>query len=267
VTTSRVAVSHGSVWQEVTLDAKIDLSRVRSLRAIGPDEFLLLGTGGLVARVTLEGKFELWPLEPHAGAPVAVSELTLYDAIPDKDGAVLVGERTGASGTVGVVARASNRLVRLVVIGAPAERLRGITRVGGTLLACGAGKIVAIDKDAVVGVTQIAPGELYGIVGTEDKAFAVGAGAYAFRVNRALDAHLEEVQTTADLVAIASSGREVWAGSRRGARLLRRSDAGVWTRLTGDLGTDAGVVAIVATEREVRAVLDDATYVTGALGS
>lgn len=267
VTASRLAFSRGAGWEDVRLNAKIDLARVRAVRPIGPDAFFLLGTGGLVAKVALDGACEFWALEPHAGAPIAARELTFYDALEEADGAVLVGERPAKTGTVGVLARASSRSVRVTVTGTPAARLRSLARLeGGRLLACGAGKLVAFDKDTVAAVAELTPGELYGVVANEDGALVVGAGAYAFSVSRSLHAQLEEVQTTADLVALAGAGGVGWAGSASGARILRRSSSTIWTRLNGNLGTDAGVVALAATEREVRAVLADGTFVTGSLG-
>ena len=267
VSASRIVVSRGSAWEDVQLDAKIDLTRVRRIRAVGPDVFFLLGAGGLVARVTLEGGCEFWPIDPHPGAPIAASELTFYDALPEGDTAILVGERPGASGTVGVLARAASRGVRIVVPNTPAARLKSVARIsGGALLACGAGKLVAFEKDQVAATAEIAPGELNHVVAHEDGALVVGCGAYAFSVTRTLHATLEEVQTTSDLVALHAVEGVGWAGSARGARILRRTPAGVWTRLTGNLGTDAGVLAISASEREVRVVLDDGTFVTGTLG-
>ena len=180
---------------------------------------------------------------------------------------MLVGERPGANGPVGVLARAASRAVRVVVTGTPAARLTSITRVsGGTLIACGAGKLVAFEKDAVSGTVEIAPGELNHIVPNGDGALVVGDGAYAFTVSRTLHVQLEEVQTTSDLVSLTAFEGVGWAGSVRGARILRRTPQGVWTRLTGNLGTDGGVIALAASEREVRAVLDDGTLVTGTLG-
>jgi hypothetical protein len=37
--------------------------------------------------------------------------------------------------------------------------------------------------------------------------------------------------------------------------------------MTGNLGSEAGIVALTIIEGQVRAVLDDGTFITGALGS
>jgi hypothetical protein len=241
---------------------------VRAIRAIGPDSFLLLGAGGLVAHVALDGTCAFWALEPHAGAPIASAELTFYDALPEADGAILVGERPGASGTVGVLARARHGGVRIVVPGMATARLRSIARAPtGALFAVGAGRIVVFERDAISAIAEIAPGELHGVAVVDDGVLVVGAGAYAFNVNRALRAQLEEVQTTADLVALAASDGVGWAGSNRGARILRRSQGGVWTRMTGNLGSEAGVIALTVIEGQLRAILDDGTFITGVLGT
>ena len=267
VTASRVVATRGGGWEDVQLDAKIDLTRVKAIRGVGSDAFFLLGAGGLVMRVTLEGSCAFWGLDLDPSAPIAASEITFYDALPEGDGALFVGERPGATGTVGILARGAPRSVKVVVPGTPAARLRSIARIaGGAVVACGAGKLVAFEKDAVAGVVEIAPGELNHIVPNEGGALVVGAGAYAFAVGPKLHAQLEEVQTTSDLVSLCAYEGTGWAGSARGARILRRNGAGLWTRLTGNLGTDAGVIALAATEREVRAVLDDGTLVTGTLG-
>jgi hypothetical protein len=267
VTATRVVATRGGSWEELQLDAKIDLTRVRAIRGVGSDAFFLLGAGGLVLRVTLEGACEFWGLDLDPAAPIAAAEITFYDALPEGDGALFVGERPGATGTTGILARGAPRSVRIVVPGTPAARLRSMARIaGGTVVACGAGKLVAFEKDVVVGVAEIAPGELNHIVPNAGGALVVGAGAYAFSVGPKLHAQLEEVQTTSDLVSLTAYEGVGWAGSARGARILRRSAQAVWTRLTGNLGTDAGVVALAATEREVRAVLDDGTLVTGTLG-
>jgi hypothetical protein len=264
----RLCRTRGFMWEELRLEGvSLDPARVRAIRAIGPDSFLLLGAGGLVAHVALDGTCAFWPLDPHAGAPIATAELTFYDALPEGDGAVLVGERPGATATVGVFARAQGHTVRIVIPGIPAARLRSIARApSGALFAVGAGRIVVFERDQISASAELAPGELHGVAVVDDGALVVGAGAYAFSVTRTLRATLEEVQTTADLVALTATDGVGWAGSNRGARILRRSSAGVWTRMTGNLGSEAGVVALTVIEGDLRAILDDGTFITGALG-
>ena len=79
-----------------------------------------------------------------------------------------------------------------------------------------------------------------------------------------VNAHLEAVQTTRDLLALAiAEDGAAWAGAAQ-ARLLRRT-SGAWVRMSGDVGIAPAVISVWAAERLVRAVCDDGAIIEGRL--
>jgi hypothetical protein len=114
-------------------------------------------------------------------------------------------------------------------------------------------------------VGSVCGGHLSAIEALDDGgAVTVGVGGHALYVTPHLDAHLEAVQTTRDLLAltIAEDG-SAWAGAAQ-ARLLRRT-SGAWVRMSGEVGISPAVVGISAHARLVRAVCDDGAIIEGRL--
>jgi len=106
-------------------------------------------------------------------------------------------------------------------------------------------------------------GHLNAITATADGgAIAIGAGGHALLLSPRLQAQLEAVQTTRDLLALAIDATGVaWAGSAQ-ARLLRRT-SGSWVRMSAELGLSSSVVALWAASRAVRAICDDGALIEG----
>lgn len=112
-------------------------------------------------------------------------------------------------------------------------------------------------------VGSICGGHLHAIAALVDGgAIAIGAGGHALSLSPRLQAQLEAVQTTRDLLALAvDSSGVAWAGSAQ-ARLLRRT-AGSWVRMSAELGLSSSVVALWAAPRAVRAICDDGAIIEG----
>jgi hypothetical protein len=112
-------------------------------------------------------------------------------------------------------------------------------------------------------VGSVCGGHLHAIASLGDAgAVTVGAGGHALSLSPRLQAQLEAVQTTRDLLALAVDPVGVaWSGSAQ-ARLLRRT-AGSWVRMSGELGLQSSVVALWAAPRTVRAICDDGAVIEG----
>ena len=113
-------------------------------------------------------------------------------------------------------------------------------------------------------VGEVCAGHLTAIAAVGDGAVTVGGGGHALSLSARLQAQLEAVQTTRDLLALAVDPAGIaWAGSAQ-ARILRRT-GGSWLRMSGELGLTSSVVALWAGLRRVRAVCDDGAVVEGTL--
>jgi serine/threonine-protein kinase len=259
----------GGAWSPMSLPAHVQRASIRGLRWLADASILLFGEGGLVARVAPNGVAQLWR--------VPDSEITFLGALAEANGTTtLVGERPyrGAVArsvpgtTAGVVAQFSGDRVTIVSDAINSTRLRGVTRLtSGTLVACGDwGSIVRIELGVVEHVGSICGGHLASIAPLAGGgAVTVGVGGHALSLNARLEAQLEAVQTTRDLLSLATTeDGQAWAGSAQ-ARLLRRSQAGTpgWVRMSGELGVSSNVIAVWAGPRSVRAIGDDGAVVEG----
>jgi hypothetical protein len=134
----------------------------------------------------------------------------------------------------------------------------------GVLVAVGDwGALVRLELGVAEHVGSICGGHLTAIAALDDGgALTVGAGGHALSLSPRLEAQLEAVQTTRDLLALAVAPDGVaWAGSAQ-ARLMRRT-SGSWVRMSGDVGVGASVVAIWAAPRVVRVICDDGSVIEG----
>lgn len=253
-------------WSPTTLPAHVPRGAVRGARWLPDGSVLLFGEGSLVARVAQNGSASLWR--------VPDPEITFLGALTEASGTTtLVGERPYRGSvarsvpgtTAGVVAQFNGDRVTVVSDAINCARLRGIARLrDGALVACGDwGAIVRVELGVVEHVGSICGGHLSCIAPMPDGgAVTVGVGGHALSLSPRLEAQLEAVQTTRDLLSLSTTDdSQAWAGSAQ-ARLLRRSTGG-WVRMSGDIGVSSSMIAIAAQSRSVRAVGDDGAVVEG----
>ncbi len=253
-------------WSAIDAPAGIDFRSVRGIRRLGGGDFLLFGSQSLAVRFSSQGAHETWAIPDR--------DLTFHGACAEENGVTtLVGERPAQGAnrpqatTVGAVAQFVGNRLSLVSDAQACTRLRGSTRLrNGTYVACGDwGALVRLEMGVAEHAGSVCGGHLLSIEAMEDGGAAtVGVGGHALIVTPRLEAHLEAVQTTRDLLAltIAEDGA-AWAGAAQ-ARLLRRSN-GAWVRMSGDVGIAPAVVAVWAAARRVRAVCDDGAIIEGRL--
>ncbi len=251
-------------WIPMKLAPQIPPSSVRGIRWI-PSGALIFGESGLVARVTPSG---------HVILRVPDAEIVFHGALAEDNGTTtLVGERPyrGAAArsvpgtSAGVVTQFNGDRVTVVGDAINCTRLRGIARLsGGQLVACGDwGAVVRIEMGVVEHVGSICGGHLLAIAPTPDGgAVPVGVGGHALSLSAKLDAQLEAVQTTQNLLSVSTTDDgQAWAGSVN-ARLLRRSN-GSWVRMSGDIGVSSSMIALSSQARTIRAIGDDGAVVEG----
>lgn len=254
-------------WTQLEPPPKVDFRNVRGVRRLPGKDLLLFGAQSLALRYAAKGPHEPWPIPDR--------ELTFHGACTEDSGVTtLVGERPspgsvrpqGAS-TVGALAQFVGDRLNLVSDATGCTRLRGATRLrNGTYVACGDwGALVRLEMGVAEHVGAVCGGHLLSIEATDDGGAAtVGVGGHALLVTPRLEAHLEAVQTTRDLLALTiGEDGAAWAGAAQ-ARLLRRTN-GAWVRMSGDVGIAPAVVAVWAGARRVRAVCDDGAIIEGRL--
>jgi serine/threonine protein kinase len=254
-------------WAALAAPPGVDARAVRGVRLVAGGDLLVFGERSLAARLGQRGAYQIWS--------VPEQELTFHAAIWEPgDVTTLVGERSlrrsaaASNESIGCVAQVVADRVSFVTDAPASNRLRGVARlVSGPLIACGDwGSLVRIDGAAVEHVGPICRGHLVAVEALDDgTAVTVGAGGHALHISRRLDAALEAVQTTRDLLCLAVGGDgAAWAGAAQ-ARLLRRTTDS-WVRMSGDVGITPSVVAIWASERVVRAICDDGAVIEGRIG-
>jgi serine/threonine-protein kinase len=257
----------GSTWTRLPVGHELDVKSVRGLMWLKPGELLLYGARGMAVHLVPGGAMEAWDLPDK--------EVTFLGGHVDPQGgtATLVGERParkavrggGQATTMGTFAQFARGKLTLLTDAASSARLRGVTRLrAGVVVACGDwGGIVRLEMGVPEHVGSVCGGHLHAIASLgEAGAVTVGAGGHALSLSPKLQAQLEAVQTTRDLLALAVDPVGVaWSGSAQ-ARLLRRT-AGSWVRMSGELGLQSSVVALWAAPRTVRAICDDGAVVEG----
>jgi eukaryotic-like serine/threonine-protein kinase len=257
-------------WIPVSLPSHVPRSALRGLRWMRDGSVLLFGEGGFVARHVLGGGTTIWR--------VPDPEITFLGALVEDNGVTtLVGERPYRGNatrsvpgrTAGVVTQFNGDRVTVVGDAMSCSRLHGVARMtNGQLVACGDwGSIVRVELGVVEFVSSICGGHLLAIAPLPDGgAVTVGVGGHALSLGAKLDAQLEAVQTTRDLLSLATSeDGQAWAGSAQ-ARLVRRSSANgasSWIRMSGDIGVTSSMISVAAGPRTVRAIADDGTVVEG----
>ncbi len=267
----------GSSWSRLSSAPELDLNIVRGVVWLGANEVIVFGARGLAARLIPGAGLEPWDLPDR--------EATFLGAHVDPRGTVtLVGERptrrsargTSPSATMGTLAQFARGKLTLLTDAPMCARLRAVTRLlptpggglGGALVACGdSGALVRLELGVPEYVGAICGGHLNAIGALADGgAVTVGAGGHALSLSARLEAQLEAVQTTRDLLALAIDPASVaWAGSAQ-ARVLRRTD-GSWVRMSGELGLHSTVIALTASPRGVRAICDDGAVIEGTVAT
>ncbi|MBX3205394.1 MAG: serine/threonine protein kinase [Labilithrix sp.] len=259
-------------WVPITLPSHVPRGGLRGLRWMRDGSVLVFGAGGFVARHLLGGGTTVWR--------VPDPEITFLGALVEDNGVTtLVGERPYRGGavrsfpgnTAGVVTQFNGDRLTVVGDAMSCSRLHGVARLSdGQLVACGDwGAIVRVELGVVEFVSSICAGHLLAIAPLPDGgAVTVGVGGHALSLGPKLQAQLEAVQTTRDLLCLTSTDDgQAWAGSAQ-ARLVRRSalnGTNSWVRISGDIGVTSSMVAIAAGPRTVRAIGDDGTVVEGRL--
>jgi hypothetical protein len=259
-------------WIPSGLPNHLPAGSLRGLRWMRDGSVLLFGEGGFVGRHVLGGGTTVWR--------VPDPEVVFLDALVEDNGTTtLVGERPyrgtaprPVSGkTAGVVAQFQGDRLSVVGDALHSTRLNGVARLtSGQLVACGDwGAIVRVELGVVEFVGSVCAGHLLSIAPLPDGgAVTVGGGGHALALGLKLEAQLEAVQTTRDLLCVATSeDGQAWAGSAQ-ARLVRRASrpgSNSWARMTGEIGVTSSMLAIAVAPRSVRAVGDDGTVVEGRL--
>jgi serine/threonine-protein kinase len=262
----------GAGWTQVALPPELDVRLLRGVTWLRPGEILLYGARSTAVRLVPGAGIEPWQMPDQ--------EVTFLGAHADPQGTVtLVGERParravrggGQTTTMGTIAQFARGKLTLVSDASVCARLRGATRLrSGVVVACGDwGAIVRLELGVAEHVGSVCGGHLHAIAALPDGgALTVGAGGHALSLSPRLQAQLEAVQTTRDLLALAvdgsGNGACAWAGSAQ-ARLLRRTPTtgASWVRMSGELGLQSSVVALWVTPRAVRAICDDGAVVEG----
>jgi hypothetical protein len=247
-------------WTGFAPPGGIDARGVRGLRLLASGDLVLFGDRSLAARISARGALEAWNL-PYR-------ELSLRGVLLHGDSATFVGERPirpGSTETIGAVAQFTGTRLSVALDVKSVARLNGVTRLeGGSVVAVGdRGALVRLDRGMAEPGDSICRGHLVAIEPVAGGgAVTVGGGGHALYISPRLEAHLEAVQTTRDLCALAiGSDGAAWAGAAQ-ARLLRRENDS-WVRMSGDVGITPRIVAIWASAPLVRAVCDDGAILEG----
>jgi eukaryotic-like serine/threonine-protein kinase len=247
-------------WTGFAPPGGIDARGVRGLRVLASGDLILFGDRSLAARISARGAVEAWNL-PYR-------ELSLRGVLLHGDSATFVGERPlrpGSTETIGAVAQFTGARLSVALDVKSVTRLNGVTRLeGGSVVAVGdRGALVRLDRGMAEAGDSICRGHLVAIEPVSGGgAVTVGGGGHALYISPRLEAHLEAVQTTRDLCALAiGSDGAAWAGAAQ-ARLLRR-ESDSWVRMSGDVGITPRIVAIWASAPLVRAVCDDGAILEG----
>ncbi len=252
-------------WVGIALPSVVDTRLVRGLKRVRNGDVVLVGERALAVRIAPSGASEVW----HVPDREATFHMAFVD---DRTGSVtLGGDRPGRASTRGSTVGTLVQLVDGRVIFASdvagTLRLRAAARVvSGSILVCGDfGALARLETGNAEHVASLCGGHLLAIESLPDGgAITVGAGGHALYISPRLEGHLEAVQTTRDLLSLSiSEDGSAWAGAAQ-ARLLRRTGDS-WVRMSGDLGVAAGVIAIWAGARFVRAVCDDGAVIEGQL--
>jgi serine/threonine protein kinase len=271
VTASGLLRWGNGAWIPTAPPANVPVGAIRGIRRFRDGSFLLFGERGLAAR--------FMPGGPVAILRVPDPEITFHGALAEDNGTTtLVGERpyrgsaprSVSGSTAGVVLQFAGNQLQVLGDAVNSTRLRAVARLaGGQLVACGdLGALVRIERGAVEHIGAICNGNLLAIAPMPDGgAVTVGSGGHALTLSAKLEHKLEAVQTTRDVMCVATTPNgQAWAGSAA-ARVLRRTTmpSPSWKRMSTDMGVTSNVIAVWVGPRSVRAIGDDGAVVEGRL--
>jgi len=258
-------------WAALVAPSGVDARLVNHMKVIAGGDVVAVGQRGLAARWSPSGAHETWPLADRE------AHLHGFD-VDDRTGeATLVGERPARpsaapsssraeprASSVGIVTRIEARRVTFVAEISGTSRLRAAARLpSGQVFACGDGGVVVRVEGAIAeNVGSLCAGNLLAIAALPGgDAVTVGVGGHALHLSPRLDATLEGVQTTRDIMALAVGDGAAWAGAAQARILHREGDS--WVRMNRELGLASAVIALWASPRMVRAICDDGAVVEG----
>jgi serine/threonine-protein kinase len=256
-------------WVALPWNRDVDPRLVRTVFMHKTGDVVLGGAGGLVAVVDAKGTSRLLSVPDRevtflGGRVDAQGTLTMVGERPARAG----GPRPNGGNTIGVVAQFVQDRLTLLTDASQVQRLHDVLKMpDGTLVACGDwGVLVRIDLGVADSIGAVCGGHLFRLqLAPHGGAYVIGAGGHALSLSPKLEAQLEAVQTTRDLVSIAiADDGSAWVGSAQ-ARILRRTKTG-WLRMSGELGLASDVVALWANATFVRAVCDDGAVIEGRFG-
>jgi serine/threonine protein kinase len=246
----------GGAWSGNLLPAGLDPLQMRGVLAM-PQGALVYGERGQLWGQGADGGFVPWTTPEN--------NLIWLNAVlvPHPAEILLIGEHTDQQAAALGVLRPGQAITRRTIEGT--QRLTAAARlVSGGLLVCGdGGELLHIGNGPPEPVAWGRTGHLAAILPTADGgAFVVGSGGHALRVTAGHEARLEPVQTTRDLLTLATTPAAVpWAGGQD-ARLLRRSAAG-WIRIPLPSSLHASIRALHADATTLRVLLDDGQLLEG----
>jgi eukaryotic-like serine/threonine-protein kinase len=241
-------------WTCAPVDRSLDLAAVRGVRCAASEQAILVGEQGLIARVTAAGAVtKLLSADPS---------FTWLDVVLHPDEFVVLGERSSGGSLLGRLP--THRTMVMKTLEAH-PGLRSVARLSsGDLVLCGdGGQLLAVTREFTEPVSWARTGNLCALCAAPSGgAYVVGQGGHALSLTARFDAKLEPVQTTRDLVTVASAEAEgTWAGGAAG-RLVRRTAAG-WLRVPLPEWALGNVLALWVGEGVVRVALDDGLVLEG----
>ncbi|MCS6900358.1 MAG: serine/threonine-protein kinase [Myxococcales bacterium] len=247
------------VWSTNLLPSTIDPMQMRGVLAMPQGGVLVYGERGQLWGASTEGTFLPWSSPEN--------HLLWLNAVLVQQPAeiLLVGEHIDRQTAVLGVLRPGQPLGRRSIEGT--QRLLAVTRLlSGGMLMCGeGGELLYLGNGPPEPVAWGRTGHLTAILPAMDGgAHIVGTGGHALHVSANLEARLEPVQTTRDLLTLQMTPAAIpWAGGQD-ARLLRRTSGG-WLRVPLPPQLHASIRALYSSTTSLHVLLEDGQLLEGPL--
>jgi serine/threonine protein kinase len=229
----------GTSWAIVPSPGWLDPALLRGMALLPDSALLVFGDRATIVTVGSNGDAQPWR--------VPDDDIEVRGAMVERTGIVLVGRRLSASKGACVEALLGRApTVRTI---ATTSTLHAVTRLSsGALVACGDdGALARIDVSTAAAIPWSRTGHLFAIAARPDGgAFAVGSGGHALALSSNLQANLEPVETTRDLVSVAvGPDGSAWAGATERRVLQRRGTT--WSRVLLETESDdkTAILAVV----------------------